>query len=152
MCFDSRGHGRQLRAMLLFGTAGLLVLTAGAPARAAGFYLQEQSVRGFGRANSGEVADQGPASLWWNPAAIGPSETGGSETGGQTGLSFGATAIFPSGSLRDQGTLIHRPGQALAPVGGLGELHGPIQRGVAPNGAAAIGLGHRLAFGVALTS
>src|SRR3954471_14515599 len=106
MCFDSRGHGRQLRAMLLFGTAGLLVLTAGSPAAAAGFYLQEQSVRGWGRANSGEVADQGPASLWWNPASIGPGETGPgetgpNETGGATGFSFGATAIFPGGRVRD---------------------------------------------------
>src|SRR3569833_117219 len=143
MRFDSRGQGRLTRTMLLFGTAVALVLTAEAPAGAAGFYLQEQSVRGFGRANSGEVADQGPASLWWNPAAIGD---------GETGLSFGATAILPSGRLRDGGTLLRRPGQAAAPVGGPSDLHGPLQRGVAPNAAAAIGLGHNLALGVALTS
>src|SRR5919199_1657852 len=59
------------RALLLFGTALGAGLTAAAPADAAGFYLQEQSVRGWGRANSGEVADRGPDSLWWNPAAIG---------------------------------------------------------------------------------
>src|SRR4051812_12225554 len=141
MRFDSRGHGRQLRAMLLFGTAGLLVLTAGSPAAAAGFYLQEQSVRGWGRANSGEVADQGPASLWWNPAAIGD---------GENGLSFGATAVFPSGRLRDGGTVIRRPGQAPAPVGGPSELRDPIQRGVAPNAAFALALGHRLALGARL--
>ena len=73
MDLDSRGARRIARVMLLFGTAGVLFLTAGSPAHAAGFYLQEQSVRGWGRANSGEVADQGPASLWWNPAAIGPT-------------------------------------------------------------------------------
>jgi long-chain fatty acid transport protein len=143
MWSDSRERGRVARAMLLFGTAGVLVLTAAAPAHAAGFYLQEQSVRGWGRANSGEVADQGPASLWWNPAAIGD---------GQTGLSFGATAIFPGGRVRDDGTLIRRPGRAAAPVGGLAELRDPIQRGVAPDAAGAIGLGHRLSLGLAITS
>src|SRR3569833_2004214 len=110
---DSRGRRRASRGLLLFGTAGILFLTASSQACAAGFYLQEQSVRGFGRANSGEVADQGPASLWWNPAAIGE---------GETGLSFGATAILPSGRLRDGGTLIRRPGQAAAPDGGHSEL------------------------------
>jgi long-chain fatty acid transport protein len=143
MKFDSVACSRPLRAMLLFGTAAGLVLTAGGPARAAGFYLQEQSVRGWGRANSGEVADQGPASLWWNPAAIG---------NGGSGVSFGATAIFPSGRVSDQGTLIHRPGQPLAPVGGLSELRDPIQRGVAPNAAAALALGHSLSVGIVVAS
>ena len=136
-------RGGSGRALLLFGTAAGLVLTAARPAHAAGFYLQEQSVRGWGRANSGEVADQGPASLWWNPAAIG---------NGESGLSLGATAIFPSGRVRDQGTLIHRPGQPLAPVGGLAELRDPIQRGVAPNAAAALSLGHSLSLGLVLAS
>ena len=52
-------------ALLTVSTAALAT-----QAHASGFYLQEQSVRGTGRAYSGEVADQGPASLWWNPAAI----------------------------------------------------------------------------------
>jgi long-chain fatty acid transport protein len=140
---DSLVRRRSRRAVLLFGTAVGLVLTAAGPADAAGFYLQEQSVRGWGRANSGEVADQGPASLWWNPASIG---------NGENGVSFGATAIFPSGRVRDQGTLIHRPGQPLAPVGGLSELHDPIQRGVAPNAAAALSLGRSLSLGLVVAS
>jgi long-chain fatty acid transport protein len=153
MDMDSRGRRNLARVMLLFGTAGILFLTTGSRADAAGFYLQEQSVRGWGRANSGEVADQGPASLWWNPAAIAPSLTGDpSESGGATGLSVGATAIFPSGRVGDRGTLIRRPGRAAAPVGGLAELRDPIQRGVAPNAAGAIGLGHRLALGLAITA
>jgi long-chain fatty acid transport protein len=143
MSFDSQRRRRRHRALLLFGTGLAAMLTAAGPARAAGFYLQEQSVRGWGRANSGEAADQGPASLWWNPAAIGE---------GESGLSVGATAIFPSGRLRDSGTSIRRPGQAPAPVGGLSELGDPIQRGVAPAAAAALSLGHRLALGVAVTS
>jgi long-chain fatty acid transport protein len=143
MRFDDVADSRSLRFVLLFGTALGLALTAAAPARAAGFYLQEQSVRGWGRANSGEVADRGPASLWWNPAAIGD---------GESGFSFGATAIFPSGRVRDQGTLIRRPGAPLAPVGGLAELRDPIQRGVAPDAAAAFRLGRHLAIGIVLAS
>ena len=44
-------------------------------------------MRGWGRANSGETADRGPASLWWNPASIGGSE--------RASASFGATGFFP---------------------------------------------------------
>jgi long-chain fatty acid transport protein len=129
--------------MLLFGTGIALVLTAAPPAHAAGFYLQEQSVRGWGRANSGEVADQGPASLWWNPAAIGD---------GKSGISFGATAYFPTGHVRDEGTLIRRPGQPLLPVGGRSDLSDPIRRGIAPDGAAALALGHSLSLGLVVAS
>ncbi|WP_233244627.1 outer membrane protein transport protein, partial [Caulobacter sp. HMWF009] len=59
-------HSRnRLAAGVAFG-----VLVAATQASASAFYLQEQSVRGSGRAYSGEVADRGAASLWWNPAAI----------------------------------------------------------------------------------
>jgi long-chain fatty acid transport protein len=129
---------------LLFGTTALLIVTAAAPAHAAGFYLQEQSVRGWGRANSGEVADQGAASLWWNPAAIAAV--------GKREAAFGATAIFPRGRVSDAGTLIDRPGADAGPVGGIGSLSDPIQRGVAPHNAFAMPLGERIAFGVAVTS
>src|SRR5438552_1664899 len=77
---------RKGAAMSLFGTGAGFLLTASTPAMAAGFYLQEQSVRGWGRANSGEVADQGAESLWWNPAAAG----GATEAEG----SFGATIFL----------------------------------------------------------
>ena len=40
------------------------------PTLAETFYLKEQSVRGAGRAYSGETADTGVSSLWWNPASI----------------------------------------------------------------------------------
>ena len=80
------------RRLLLFGTTGLLFLTASA-AEAGGFYLKEQSVRGIGRSNSGEVADQGAASLWWNPAAIAGIE--------RAEATFGATGIRPLGRVSD---------------------------------------------------
>src|SRR4051812_35654404 len=140
-----RGSGRRRRAsgLLLFGTGAGLLVTA-APASAAGFYLQEQSVRGWGRANSGESADQGPASLWWNPASIAGTD--------EPSAAFGATAIFPRGKIDDQGTLIDRPVVAPVPVGGLARLEDPILRGVAPNSAFALPLGDRIAIGLAVTA
>ena len=137
------GRGRSEARLLLFGTTAALVMTAGT-AEAAGFYLQEQSVRGWGRANSGEVADQGAASLWWNPAAI----AGVTEAE----AAFGATGILPSGRVSDAGTLIDRPGAPPEPVGGLPRLRDPILRGVAPNNAFALPLGERIALGLAVTS
>jgi long-chain fatty acid transport protein len=136
-----RGAGKSL---LLFGTAAGLIMTAAGTAQAAGFYLQEQSVRGWGRANSGEVADQGPASLWWNPAAI----AGATEKQ----AAFGATAIFPRGRVSDAGTLIDRPGVPPAPVGGISQLSDPIVRGVAPNNAFALPINDRIALGLAVTA
>jgi long-chain fatty acid transport protein len=130
--------------LLLFGTTAVLIVTAAGPADAAGFYLQEQSVRGWGRANSGEVADQGAASLWWNPAAIAGVK--------EREAAFGATAVFPRGQASDAGTLIDRPGVPPVPVGGIGSLSDPIQRGVAPNNAFALPLGERIAVGLAVTS
>jgi long-chain fatty acid transport protein len=130
--------------LLLFGTVALLTLIPAAAADAAGFYLQEQSVRGWGRANSGEVADQGAASLWWNPAAIAGAE--------RPEAAFGATAIFPRGQVSDVGTQIDRPGVAPVPVGGIPSLSDPIQRGVAPSNAFALPLGKRIAFGLAITA
>src|SRR4051812_36740350 len=91
-----------VRPLLLFGTAALLAVNIPATAHAAAFYLQEQSVKGWGRANSGETADRGPASLWWNPASIGGTR--------RAEFSFGATAFLPSGHIRDAGTQIDRPG------------------------------------------
>lgn len=129
---------------MLFGTAGILVVTVSGTAQAAGFYLQQQSVRGWGRANSGEVADQGPASLWWNPAAI----AGATERE----ATFGAVGILPSGRVEDAGTLIDRPGAPPAPVGGLPQLRDPIVRGVAPHNAFALPLGDRIAVGLAVTA
>ena len=130
--------------MLLFGTTAGLIMTAAGTAQAAGFYLQEQSVRGWGRANSGEVADQGAASLWWNPASIAGST--------KSEAVFGATGILPSGRVDDAGTLIDRPGAPPLPVGGQSSMRDPIVRGVAPHNAFALPLGERIAVGLAVTS
>jgi long-chain fatty acid transport protein len=136
--------GGRARTVSRFGTAFLLFLTVSSPAMAAGFYLQEQSVRGWGRANSGEVADQGPASLWWNPAAIGWDE--------ESGAAFGATAIFPIGELGDEGSRIDRPGSPPVAVGGPTLRRDPVQKGVLPGTSVALRLTDRLALGIAVTS
>jgi long-chain fatty acid transport protein len=144
MGLKRRDAAAAIRALSLFGTAPALLLTAAQPAAAAGFYLQEQSVRGWGRANSGEVADQGPASLWWNPAAIGWDE--------ETSVAFGATGILPSGRIEDQGTLIDRPGVAPVPVGGPALMRDPVQKGLVPGSAFSLPLGNGLALGLAVAA
>lgn len=119
-------------------------ILASSAAQAGGFYLQEQSAKSVGRAFSGEVADQGPESLWWNPAAIAGSRGGNAY--------LGATYIRPSGSVRDTGTVIVRPGQAPAGVGGNGVSEDPINTGVLPSGAVSYALNDQFAVGLALTS
>ena len=63
----ARRYVAEIGGRILSIETGLLAPQA---ASAQAFYLQEQSSRGAGRAFSGEVADQGVQSLWWNPAAI----------------------------------------------------------------------------------
>jgi len=126
-------------ATLLAGTAGLA-----SPAFAGGFYLQDQSTKATGRAYSGEVADTGAESLWWNPASI------AGMTGGEVMLS--ATGILPTGDVVNNNTLIKRPGQLPAPVGGDNLAHDPIHKGVVPSGAIAHSLGDRVAVGLAVTA
>jgi long-chain fatty acid transport protein len=129
-------------ALLLAGST--IAAFAATQANAAAFYLQEQSVKGIGRAFSGEVADTGPESLWWNPAAIGGLRT--------TQTYFGAAAIIPRAESRDTGTLVVRPGQAPAAVGGDPRQHNPINNGVLPSGGIAVPLGDKLAIGIVATS
>lgn len=129
--------------ILLAGTASALVFGFAGAAHAQAFYLQEQSVRAQGRAFSGEAADTGVDSLWWNPAAIGGLE------GGQA--SVHASVILPRGKVVDDGTVIVRPGQAPAPVGGNGLAKNPINNGVLPSGSIAYGTG-KFAFGLTVTS
>ncbi|MDQ1230288.1 OmpP1/FadL family transporter [Sphingomonas sp. SORGH_AS_0879] len=108
------------------------------------FYLQEQSTRGQGRAFSGEGADTGASSLWWNPASIAGMDRGEAV--------IGASAIIPKGDVVDRGTVIVRPGQPARPVGGNGVSGDPINRGIVPSGAVAYPLNDRVAVGLAVTS
>jgi len=132
------------KARIFVGTAaGALAIGMAASASAQAFYLQEQSVRGQGRAFSGEAADTGVDSLWWNPASIGGME------GGEA--SIHASAILPRGKVVDKGTVIVRPAQAPALVGGDPRAKNPINNGVLPSGAVAYGMG-RVAVGLAVSA
>jgi long-chain fatty acid transport protein len=113
-------------------------------AHAQAFYLQEQSARGAGRAFSGEVADTGSQSLWWNPASIAGIE--------DAEAAIAAAAILPKGEVANTGTLIGRPRQGFAPVGGQQVSRNPINNGYLPSGSVALPLSDRVAVGLAISS
>ena len=96
------------RLTLLAATTAATALLS-TTAHAAGYYLQEQSVKGAGRAYSGEVADQGVSSLWWNPAAIARS---GREA------YVGLHAVFVDETDRNEGSTITYPNGLTIPIQG----------------------------------
>jgi long-chain fatty acid transport protein len=107
-------------------SAAALMATAASAAPAA-FYLQEQSTRGTGRAFSGEVADTGVQSLWWNSAA---AARGGHEA------YLGSHGVFPSSDVDDRGSTITfpvPPAGLTVPVGGDPHADDPISSGYIPN-------------------
>lgn len=133
-----------VRHIALAGVASTVALVSAGAADASAFYLQEQSVRAAGRAFSGEAADQGAASLWWNPAAGAGNAT--------STVYAGAAAILPKGDVRNNGTLIVRPGQAPAPIGGDQVSVNPLKKGVLPSGAASWKVNDQFAVGLAITA
>lgn len=131
------------RTLLALGVAGGAIAFASS-ASAAGFYLQEQSARGAGRAYSGEVADTGTASLWWNPAAI---------TGIRHGeVSGSVSGIFIDSQVDDDGSTITRPGQPTRPIGGDPTADDPILTGYLPAMAGAWRLNEKVVLGLSVSS
>src|SRR5690349_1513814 len=130
--------------LALAGATSVAALASTGAAQASAFYLQEQSIRASGRAYSGEAADQGAASLWWNPAAIAGNAT--------STVYGGASAILPKGDVSDAGTLIVRPGQAPAPIGGDPVSVNPLKKGFLPSGAVGWKLNDQWAVGLAVTA
>lgn len=131
------------KSVLALGAATSLLALA-SQASAAGFYLQEQSAKGTGRAYSGEAADKGVASVWWNPAAIAGldrSEVYGSVSG-----------ILVNSEVNDDGSTITRPGQAAAPVGGRADIDDPINNGVLPAGGVAWKMTDNVTLGLSVAS
>nr|WP_303704970.1 porin [Brevundimonas naejangsanensis] len=132
----ARLGGLALTTALMTGVA--------APALAGSFYLQEQSVRGAGRAFSGEAADRGVGSLWWNPASIARS---GRE------LSVGLHAIKIDSEVRNTGSYVTYPGGVDVPVVNPRNTEvDPIESGLVPNFAFATPIGDRLALGVSVAA
>jgi len=132
------------RTLLALGVAAGAIAFA-SQASAAGFYLQEQSARGTGRAYSGEAADTGTASVWWNPAAIAGVERGE--------LSGSLSGVFINSEVNDNGSTITRPGgQPTTAIGGKGDIDDPINNGLLPSMAGAWRLSDRVVVGLSVTS
>ena len=134
------------RKVLAAGVA-VATLVVASQASAAAFYLQEQSVRGAGRAYSGEVADRGAASLWWNPAAIAGLET--------NEIYGGIHLVQVDSQVNDTGSTLTRPvlaGGATTSVGGEPRAGGPINNGIVPNFAGAFRVNDKLALGLTVAA
>jgi len=134
------------RTSLAAGVA-LATLVVASQASAAAFYLQEQSVRGAGRAYSGEVADRGAASLWWNPASIAGLE--------KNEIYGGVHLVQVDSQVNDRGSTLTRPvipGGLTTPVGGDRIAGGPINNGIVPNFAAAFRINDKLAVGLSASA
>ncbi|WP_312785312.1 outer membrane protein transport protein [Brevundimonas sp.] len=132
------------RNMARIGGLAILMASVAAPAFAGSFYLQEQSVRGAGRAFSGEAADRGTGSMWWNPAAIARS---GRE------LSFGMHAIRIDSEVKNDGSYVTYPGGVNVPVRDPRNTEvDPIESGLVPNFAFATPIGDRFAVGVSVAA
>ena len=136
-----------VRSLCCAASAGaiLAAIACSSPASASGFYVQEQSAKAVGRAFSGEAADTGAASMWWNPAAIGGIS-------GRADAYVGMHYVTVDAKVRDAGTTIQRPGQAVAPVGGALLQENPIDKGYIPNLAGAVRLNDQLVFGLAVNA
>lgn len=131
------------KSLLLAATAvGLISVSTSAAA--AGFYVQEQSARGLGRAYSGEVTDTGAASLWWNPASIASVDN--------AEVYSGFHVVSPHANVIDQGSTITRPLQATSGVGGAGLERDPVETGYVPNLAVAKRLNDRFVAGLTITA
>ena len=132
------------RRLAAASTLALAAAAVAGPACASAFYIQEQSVKGLGRAYSGEAADNGPDSLFWTPAAIAEMDLG-------LQTYMGLQAVNVQASVDDRGSTLTRGGVA-EPVGGEPYASKPVLFGVVPNSAAAWRLNDRIAVGLAITA
>ena len=89
---------------LLLSLSALAILTPAA-ANAAGFYIQEQSVRGLGSAFSGSVTSIDDAStVYFNPAGMTKLD--------RAQVNLGAHLLVPSAKLKDNGSTFDANGPA----------------------------------------
>jgi long-chain fatty acid transport protein len=116
---------------------------AATSAAAGGFYTQEQSVQGLGRAYSGEAAASGPDELWWNPAAIGDVD------GKQ--VYAGGSIINDKVNDNNVGSVVHSP--VVGPYGVSGVQNSSINSvSFLPSSAGAIRLNDQWVAGLALSA
>lgn len=122
----------------------VFVVALAGEASAGSFAVDAISARGLGRANSGEVADTGAESLFWNPAGIAraPRE-----------LMFGGDWTSVSETIQDSGSTITRPiapGGFTTPVGGTQRISKGYQSYAAPVGAISLPIGDTFAVGLSV--
>lgn len=124
----------------LTGTlASIICLSFSAPAFAAGFYIQEQSVRGLGYAFSGSTTSIDDAStIYFNPAGM--TKLDGAQ------VNLGVHALLPDADISDRGTTA--PG-ALA-VGG--ESGNPYEISPIPNFYGALPVTDKLWLGIGVSA
>ena len=131
---------KALKRSLLASAAALAM--AG-QARAAGFYLEDQSTKASGRAFSGEAADTGAESLWYNPAAIAGITS--------SELSGSLTPIFTDARVSNSGSTITQGG-VTRPIAGEQTAFKPVELGVIPASASALRINDQWSVGLAITS
>ena len=131
-----------LQRGLLTGAA-LLTLALAGRARAAGFYLEDQSTKASGRAFSGEAADMGAASIWYNPAAIAGIT--------QSEMTGSITPIFTDARVTNSGSTITQGG-VTRPISGEQTAFKPVELGVIPASASALRINDQWSVGLAITS
>jgi long-chain fatty acid transport protein len=86
-------------------------IAASGAASAAGFYIQEQSAAGVGRAQAGNVAISDDAStIYYNPAGM--TQLPGIQ------VDQGINLLIPDAGLKDEGTVDHSPFAPNSPPGG----------------------------------
>ena len=132
-----------LTRVLVTGSA-LGALAMATHAAAAGFYLEDQSVKASGRAFSGEASDMGSESLWYNPASIAGITS--------NELSTGLTAVLADSKITDRGSTITYLGGAPQPVSGAPRAYKPVQWGVLPDTSGAYRINDQWSVGLAITS
>jgi long-chain fatty acid transport protein len=125
------------------GTAAL-AMSAFTQAHAAGFYLEDQSTKASGRAFSGEAADLGAASMFYNPAAIAGID--------RSEIEGSITPILVDARVSNSNSTIQYLGQAKTPVGGTQNAFKPVELGVLPASASALRLNDQWSIGLAVTS
>lgn len=136
---------------------GWLLLMLASPALATGFFVNQQSVQGIGRAGAGNsTATDDLAAIFFNPAAL-PGLWRDGDTGQRA--SVGVQLIVPRSSNRDTGSTATSPGTGLiaTPFGGPNSSN-PTNPTPIPNvywampldqGRSAIGFALNAPFGLA---
>lgn len=135
-----------LRKIGLCGRTALavFVVAAAGEASAGAFGVDAVSTRGLGRANSGEVADTGAESLFWNPAGIARAHRE---------LMIGGDWTDVSETIQDEGSSITRPiapGGFATPVGGVQHIAKGYKSYGAPVGAISLPIGDAFAVGLSV--